>query len=222
MIDARIREAAPWGAGFARRALRWVFRSLASAGGARDAAPSGSNLDQPARRGARRIDPDLIVTEAYEAFQADVYSFALHSTRDADAAADVTQETFFRLIGEVRSNGPPANLRAWLFRVASNLVLTGHRRRSVFDRYRGLLARPEVSHDTPERVAIEGERTQRIEAALARVSSDAKVGLLLAAQGFAGREIADAIGRTELATRTLLCRARIQLRDELGSFEEAR
>ncbi|HMJ81385.1 MAG TPA: sigma factor-like helix-turn-helix DNA-binding protein, partial [Candidatus Dormibacteraeota bacterium] len=43
-----------------------------------------------------------------------------------------------------------------------------------------------------------------------------RLALLLAAQGQSGREIAAALGRTESATRTILCRARRRLRDELA------
>ncbi|HEY8437724.1 MAG TPA: hypothetical protein VIK65_03825 [Candidatus Limnocylindrales bacterium] len=39
--------------------------------------------------------------------------------------------------------------------------------------------------------------------------------MLLAAQGFGAREIGERIGRTELAARTLLCRARGRLRDRM-------
>jgi DNA-directed RNA polymerase specialized sigma24 family protein len=35
---------------------------------------------------------------------------------------------------------------------------------------------------------------------------------LMAAQGFSGREIAEALGRTEVATRTMMFRAREKLR----------
>ena len=45
---------------------------------------------------------------------------------------------------------------------------------------------------------------------------------MLAAHGFSGREVAEAIGRSELATRTLLCRARLRLRERLESTEGSR
>ena len=47
------------------------------------------------------------------------------------------------------------------------------------------------------------------------MSPDSRTALLLAANGFSGREIAHALGRTELATRALLCRARTHLRETL-------
>ena len=47
---------------------------------------------------------------------------------------------------------------------------------------------------------------------LAQLPADARAALLMAAQGFSGREIAEALGRTEVATRTMMFRAREKLR----------
>ena len=52
-----------------------------------------------------------------------------------------------------------------------------------------------------------------------RCRVDARVALLLAAHGFSGREVADALGRSELATRSLICRARLRLRERLDGTE---
>ena len=59
------------------------------------------------------------------------------------------------------------------------------------------------------------ERRDAVQIALDAMSPDARTALLLAANGFSGREIAHALGRTELATRALLCRARTHLRETL-------
>jgi DNA-directed RNA polymerase specialized sigma24 family protein len=40
----------------------------------------------------------------------------------------------------------------------------------------------------------------------------------MAASGFNGMEIAEAIGRSGNATRTLMCRTRLQLRHRLESY----
>ena len=53
---------------------------------------------------------------------------------------------------------------------------------------------------------------------LGELGADARTALLMAANGFSGLEIADAIGRSPNATRTLMCRSRIQLRERLVSM----
>ena len=56
------------------------------------------------------------------------------------------------------------------------------------------------------------ETNSALVAGLATVPTDARTALLMAAQGFSGHEIAEAIGRTEMATRTMMFRAREKLR----------
>jgi len=164
-------------------------------------------------------DPRTVIEAAYDAHQREIYSFALRSTRDADAAADVAQEAFLRLLRELNEGRPPDNVRAWLYRVASNLVINAARHTSTLDRVRHILARPESTNESPERGAVQRERDRAVEAALNRLSPDARTSLLLAAKGFSGREIAAAIGRTEPATRSLMCRARLDLREQLEAFD---
>jgi DNA-directed RNA polymerase specialized sigma24 family protein len=69
----------------------------------------------------------------------------------------------------------------------------------------------------PEAELIERERRSDLDAVLGELGVDARTALVLAANGFNGLEIAEAIGRTGNATRTLMCRARLQLRERLGA-----
>ncbi|MCI0581991.1 MAG: RNA polymerase sigma factor [Chloroflexi bacterium] len=174
------------------------------------------------RPGSGGEDARGFVARAFTEFQGDVHGFAVHATRDGDAAEDVTQEAFVRLLAQVEAHGPPANTRAWLLRVATNLVISGHRRRSVADRWQRWIARDEATSDSPEATYLRQEHHQWVHEALGSVAPDARVALLLAASGFSGREIAAAIGRSELATRTLVCRAKAELRDRLSGHEELR
>jgi len=143
----------------------------------------------------------------------------IRSTVGSDAVAeDVLQETFLRLTREVGAGRLPTNVHAWLYRVATNVVLSEGRRSRTAERHLGHLVTTEVG-GSPEQRALEIERDDALRAALAGLAVDARAALLLAAQGFSGREIAIAIGRTEGATRTLLCRARLRLRDEIAAYD---
>lgn len=164
---------------------------------------------------SQRSDARLIVGSAFAEHQREVFSFTLHGTRDPEAAEDITQETFLRLLREVGAGRTPDNIRAWLYRVAANLVVTRGRRATVAGRWLRAIARQEATLESPERITLRRETTDALEAALATMPHDASVALLLAAQGFTGREIGVAIGRSEAATRTMLCRARLQLRQRL-------
>lgn len=159
-----------------------------------------------------RPDPQDYVAVVYEAHQREIHAFAVHATRDPDAAADTTHEAFVKLLREVQAGRAPDNVRAWLYRVTSNLIINRARHARIADGVRRAWTGGEEAEVSPEWLALRAERTAELRLALERLPRDTRVGLLLAANGFSGREVAEALGRTELATRSLLCRGRIELR----------
>ena len=152
-----------------------------------------------------------VALAAFDNHQRALTSYAYALTRDREAADDLVQETFVRLINELQKGRQPENVQAWLFRVCSNLVVSGARRRNVAQRF--------ITQITPHDTEVDAEyETLRREISgelldgLARLAPDARVALVMAAHGFSGREIADALGRTETSTRTMMFRAREQMR----------
>lgn len=143
-------------------------------------------------------------------------------TRHQDVAEDLAQEAFYRLAREVDAGRVPDDPGAWLHRVGVNLVASRGRHLTVVDRRAGDLPMPDAP-PSPEAVVVATERSGAVRAALAELSPADRDALLLAAHGYRGHEIADSIGRTEGATRTLLCRARnkLRLRLEVAGFGAA-
>ena len=170
-------------------------------------------------------DGDDFVASAFEAHRNELFSFLARTTRGDAEAEDLLQETFIRLAGEVRAGRIPEQLRAWLYHVASNLATSRFRRRSVARRWLERVAAQRREPDTtssPEADFVGHERFAEVERALGALSQDARQALLLAAQGFSGREIAQTLGRSEVATRAMMCRARIRVRADLeqAGFEK--
>ena len=152
-----------------------------------------------------------LVADAFEAYGGKLTSFAFGITRDREAADDLVQETFLRLVREITAGRTPDNIAAWLFRVCSNAATSRGRRVKVARRF--LQAVRKADDEPPADVEILHRETNAILlAALQTVPADARAALLMAAQGFSGREIAEAIGRSEIATRTLMFRAREKMR----------
>ena len=156
-----------------------------------------------------------IVSAAYDALERALYAFALGITHDGTAAEDLVQESFLRLVREVQAGRPPDNVKAWLYRVCSNLAASRGRRATVATKYLPFLASREVG-ETPEARHLRLELGGELTAALADLSPDERTGLLLSAGGFHGPEIADMIGRTHGATRTMLTRARMKVQARLS------
>ena len=156
------------------------------------------------------------VVAAYDANERDLFSFTLAVTRDTAAAEDLVQEAFLRLVREARLGRWPENVRAWLYRVVVNLARSRARRRVVADRWRSLFVNREVAR-SPEDDFVRRERGAALERALGTLPNETRMAFLLACDGYSGQEVAGLIGRSEGATRTLLWRARRELRRLLES-----
>ena len=159
------------------------------------------------------------VLEAYDAHHDELYAFLLDTTRDASTAEDLLQEAFLRLVRETRAGRLPEQARPWLYRVAANLAVSRGRRlvsaRRWFDRF-GIPEHRAAIAESPEGRLLRREAVDDLDAVLTDLDPQSRAALLLAAEGFSGREIAAAIGRSEAATRTLMCRARIRVRHDLA------
>ena len=158
---------------------------------------------------------DEIVATAYREHAATVRGVVQRMTRDPELAADVTQEAFLRLFVETRVGRIPDNIPAWLYRTASNLVISDARHASVVRRTAPRLVRLD-SPGEPDAAVVMREQGQTMQRALATLPADYRDAVVLAAQGATGSDIAHSLGRTDAATRTLLCRARSRLRIEPG------
>ena len=156
------------------------------------------------------------IVEIYQAEHLALFRFVRAATGDEEAAEDVLQEAFVRLIREVAAGRAPENAHAWLFRVATNLVVSQVRRARTAERHLGDLERDPLAA-SPEQLVLVTERDEEVRTALDDLPVDGRVALLLAARGFSGREIAHTLGRTEGAVRTLLCRSRLRVRERLDA-----
>jgi RNA polymerase sigma-70 factor (ECF subfamily) len=158
---------------------------------------------------------DVLLTELYQAHAASLTRWMTALTRDEELAADVVHEAFLRLARELCAGRTPDNAPAWLAQVARNLATSGARRATTARRFAPLLERPEPPED-PAVIAIATERAEAVHAVLADLRTVDRTALQLAAEGHGNAEIATRIGRTELATRALLCRARRRIRPLLA------
>jgi len=154
---------------------------------------------------------------AYEQHAAEVHGFLVRTVRNTDVAADLLADAFTKLLVEERGSRWPDHPRAWLYRVASNLAMSRGRHLQVATRVDRMLQRRGGDNvaDSPDIEVLRRERRTDLDQALARLGADARVALLLAAQGYHGATIAIMLGRTEASTRTLMSRSRLLLRDYL-------
>jgi RNA polymerase sigma-70 factor (ECF subfamily) len=162
-----------------------------------------------------RSQSGSITGDIYEQHHLELYRFALRTCRDPEAAEDLVHEAFLRLIVEVEAGRTPDNVRAWLHRVIANLAVSNGRRAAVGRRFAPVLVRRDEP-DRPDDIVLDAERRADLASVLATLPLPARTALVLAAAGFNGGEISAAVGRSGVATRTMMSRARRNLRSLLA------
>ena len=156
----------------------------------------------------------ILASTAYAEHAVGLRNHLAAFTRDAAAAEDLLHETFIRLLTEIAEGRPPRHLRAWLFRVGVNLATSRARHHGVARRRAPELVSRDVA-PSPEEELIERETAGALTRLLAHLPDDVRTALILSAHGYSGAEIARHIGRSEIATRSLISRHRSRLRDSV-------
>jgi RNA polymerase sigma-70 factor (ECF subfamily) len=178
-----------------------------------DAADPATTSRQTAPTRPTSPDVDAIVAEAWLTHRDRVYGSVLRCTRDPDVAEDIVADSFEALLREARAGRLPDSPAAWLQRVARNRVVDWSRRRA---RWAALGLVPEGTVDDPAAAVLCHERAKELHDALATLPAAGRRAVLLEGQGYKPAEIAPLLGRTNQATRTLLCRARRRVAAELS------
>ena len=173
------------------------------------------------RRDRESATTGEVTAEAYARYAGEIHGFVLRIVRDPEAAADLVADAFTKLLIEERAGRTPLQPRPWLYRVAANLATSRGRR--IQAAFRGSLRLQRQSVDehvpSPEHAALDRERNTDLWRALERLTTLQRAALLLAAQGYEGEAIATMIGRSHGATRTMMCRARRQVRIALAAMD---
>ena len=166
----------------------------------------------------------------FEKHYATVLRYCFHRVRDYAAAEELTQEVFLRVHGSRSRYQPSARFTTWLYRIASNVVLNWLRDTRHY--------RAQCRLDVPPAEGMEWQvpdRAPRVDDWIARQSRVAEVRRavgelperqreavrLHAFQEMPGPQIADAMGCSHQAVRSLLFRAYGTLRTELSEASEA-
>ncbi|MFQ5705488.1 MAG: RNA polymerase sigma factor [Gemmatimonadales bacterium] len=140
-------------------------------------------------------------------------------TGDSHEAADAAQETYLRLLKR-----PPErqdNVRAWLFTVATNVVRDRWRKRHVALQSdvipQALVGDPPPD---PQATVEREERCRNVRRLLMKLTPKQRIVLLMREEGFAQREIAQAVGTTTKSVGTMIARALDRLATELEQAGE--
>ena len=142
-----------------------------------------------------------------------VYRLALCRLQSVPDAEDVYQDVFLRYYGQQTTGWDGEHIKAWLIRCTLN-------RCADIGRFR--LRRTVLSlEDIPEMARPVDERATELWEAVARLPEKLQVVVHLHyGEGYETREIGDLLRIPPATVRTRLRRARIQLKQLLGGFED--
>ncbi len=141
---------------------------------------------------------------AFERLYPGLFRYLHRLTGDPDAAQDIAQEAFVRLL---RQKLPEKEIRPWLFTVATNLVRDSAR---GSERRRRLLSgtyTPPGAPRPPDELVERAERIEGVRKVLERLAERDRKLLLLREEGFSYKEIARTIDVAPGSVGTLIARA---------------
>jgi len=148
-----------------------------------------------------------------------IFNYVLRMVGDGDRAADIVQDTFIKAYRRLDSLTDEAATRSWLYRIATNTAIDEMRRR----RFVTPLGDQEAHHNrpdsrpTPEEQFIASSLDARIQRALLRLRPNHRQCILLSdLQDMSAQQIGEVMDMSHGAVRTLLCRARGEMRRELA------
>jgi RNA polymerase sigma-70 factor (ECF subfamily) len=172
-----------------------------------------------------RPDPELVTAAAedLDAFaeivrrhQDFVFGAALRVTRDPVIAEDLAQETFVRAYRGLGSFRGDAQVRSWLYRIATNLALNAVQRRREYPAE----TLPESAQQSGPAHELElGELRAELRQAIESLPEDLRGPLVLREyHELSYQEIAAATGLPLNTVRTRILRARRALRDRMEAW----
>jgi RNA polymerase sigma-70 factor (ECF subfamily) len=144
-------------------------------------------------------DIKLQVTQLFETHRYPLYRYIVTLIGESGAAEEITQEVFLKLYEHLSKGIPIANIRSWTYKVAHNLAIDFARGQKLSTSGGDLLwtglaeTRPDGSLD-PEARVLSSEQYTHFRNALASLPVQQRSCLLLRAEGFRYREIAQMLG----------------------------
>ncbi len=202
----------------------------------------GTNSEKSRKDDQEKQDEDVRLMLAFqsgnqEAFkqivlhnQQRVYSIIYRLIGNHADSEDLTQEVFLRVFRTARTYKPMARFSTWLYRIATNVALNAIRSRkknksvslemtdgSQDDRHSWQVG--DKHERSPESHIYEKELIDAISKALEALPENQKISFILNKyEHLSYREIADILGCSTMAVKSLLMRAKCNLRDALRRY----
>lgn len=153
-------------------------------------------------------------------YEQPIFQYAYRMLGDAEDARDFTQDAFVKAYRKLPETVAKGNFQAqaWLYRIATNVCLDELRHRRLlkwqaWDSFVSLFHPSQIARDNPERDAMQSETKGEVGQVLDRLSPRYRAALVMREyHGLGYEEIAEVLGTSRTAVKTLLLRARESFR----------
>jgi RNA polymerase sigma-70 factor, ECF subfamily len=174
----------------------------------------------PMTRGSTAVTRDAEFAQLFDEFSSPIYNYVLRMVGDSDRAADITQDTFIKAYRKLDTVTDATSTRSWLYRIATNTAIDDMRRRrnvtSVSDDQPVFANRPDP-RPGPEAQVMASTLDERVQRALMTLRPNHRQCLLLSdLEDMSAQQIGEVMDLSYGAVRTLLCRARGEMRRALA------
>jgi RNA polymerase sigma factor (sigma-70 family) len=157
----------------------------------------------------------------FEEFSSPIFNYALRMVGDPDRAADIAQDTFIKAYRKLDTLTDEKSTRSWLYRIATNTAIDEMRRRRWTRPLQTDDAEPYERADSgpgPEAIVMDATLDDRIQRALLRLRPNHRQCLILSdLEDMSAQQIGEVMDLSYGAVRTLLCRARGEMRQLLAA-----
>ena len=155
--------------------------------------------------------------ELVRRFQVSLLHFVARRTRSVEDAEDITQEAFVRAYENIGRYRPRWRFSTWLFTIARRLTITQARRKRLADGDDGLDELAVCSPDPTELLTASESRNRLWDIAAANLDETKFTAVwLFYVEEMSVAEIGKVVGRSRVAVKTMLFRARKQLMPALA------
>jgi RNA polymerase sigma-70 factor, ECF subfamily len=157
----------------------------------------------------------------FEEFNAPIYNYVLRMVSDHDRAADITQDTFIKAYRKLDTLTEATSTRSWLYRIATNTAIDDMRRRrnvTTMSDDQPTFANRADTRPGPEAQVMAATLDERVQRALMSLRPNHRQCLLLSdLEDMSAQQIGEVMDLSYGAVRTLLCRARGEMRRALAA-----
>jgi len=178
-------------------------------------------------------DDDAVAFEILVSrYQARIARLMMGWVHSQEVAEELVQEVFLRVFRARKSYEPTAKFTTWVYRIANNVASNHVRDRSKRKEYQ--IGRPTSTSSTdvgieqlalaasgamPTRIVDRGERAKIVQQAVMALGERQRVALILSRfDNMSYQEISDTMGLTVKAVKSLLSRARVNLKTLLQPY----